>query len=96
MCLPSFRMIVVSLVSALLLLWRAQSLRYMVGLEASILKRQEVPSLEKIIHSESYTSASNQKKLKSIVQTHKVEQLRQNDQDLLGIRLHSPNQPKHI
>lgn len=46
---------------------------YMVGLEASILKRQEVPSLREIIHTESHTTASNQKNLTSIIKTRKVE-----------------------
>ena len=46
---------------------------YMVGLAASILKKQEVPSLREIIHTESHTSASNQKNQKSIIKTRKVE-----------------------
>ena len=46
---------------------------YMVGLEASILKKQEVPSLRVIIHTESHTTASNQKNLTCIIKTRKVE-----------------------
>lgn len=66
---------------------------YMVGLEASILKRQEVSSLREIIHTESHTTASNQKTLKSSTKTRKVE-YDEMTKIFLGTRLHSPNQPR--
>ena len=82
MCHPSFTKIVVSLVSALLITAALESpiSTFIVGLEASILKRQEVSILQKIIHRESYQLC---------IQYDKTTKTR-------GLRLHSPNPPKHI